>query len=200
MNKNLHRIIFNAARGQRMVVAETATSLGKGRNAAAHAVVTALAFASVLLLTPASAQIKADPAAKTDQSILINNKFDMNHVLAGEINASRKATGYHAELAADGAARIRPGSAVTHNVDGTYSAQIDVWSQATSQWVQKTSNKGESTFFNPSWSEARIAYEVSEAFKNRLPSNKGEMGVSPSGVRIQFYVNSNRTTFYPAAN
>ena len=71
MNKNLHRIIFNAARGQRMVVAETATSLGKGRNAAAHAVVTALAFASVFLLTPASAQIKADPSAPANQRPVI---------------------------------------------------------------------------------------------------------------------------------
>ncbi len=71
MNKNLHRIIFNAARGQRMVVAETAASLGKGRNAAAHAVVTALAFASVFLLTPASAQIKADPSAPANQRPVI---------------------------------------------------------------------------------------------------------------------------------
>ncbi|MES2972959.1 MAG: ESPR-type extended signal peptide-containing protein [Pseudomonadota bacterium] len=71
MNKNLHRIIFNAARGERMVVAETATSLGKGRNAAAHAVVTALAFSSLFLLTPASAQIKADPSAPSSQRPVI---------------------------------------------------------------------------------------------------------------------------------
>lgn len=34
MNKNFHRVIFNAVRGQRMVVQETATSTGKGRNRA----------------------------------------------------------------------------------------------------------------------------------------------------------------------
>ncbi|MET3516420.1 filamentous hemagglutinin [Pseudacidovorax sp. 1753] len=34
MNKNFHRVIFNAVRGQRMVVQETATSTGKGRNGA----------------------------------------------------------------------------------------------------------------------------------------------------------------------
>uniref|UniRef100_UPI0025F5E18D two-partner secretion domain-containing protein n=2 Tax=uncultured Pseudacidovorax sp. TaxID=679313 RepID=UPI0025F5E18D len=34
MNKNFHRVIFNAMRGQRMVVQETATSTGKGRNGA----------------------------------------------------------------------------------------------------------------------------------------------------------------------
>lgn len=34
MNQGLHRVIFNAARGLRMVVAETASSTGKGGNAA----------------------------------------------------------------------------------------------------------------------------------------------------------------------
>lgn len=33
MNKNLYRIVFNAKRGQRMAVAETATSQGKGASA-----------------------------------------------------------------------------------------------------------------------------------------------------------------------
>lgn len=140
----------------------------------------------------------AEYLARTDQAILKNNNFDLNHVLAGEINASGKATGYHAEFAAGGAARIRPGSAVTQNADGTYSAQIDIWNPTTNRWVQKIANKGESTFFNPSWSEARITYEVSEAFKKGVPGTRFE-ATSPSGIKIQFNWDSanGRTTFHP---
>lgn len=34
MNRHLHRIVFNAARGMRMVVQETASSTGKGKSKA----------------------------------------------------------------------------------------------------------------------------------------------------------------------
>jgi hypothetical protein len=105
--------------------------------------------------------------AKTEQAILNANNFDMQHVLSGEINAAGKATGYHAEFASAGAARIRPDAAVIKNADGTYTAQIDVWDAGKNQWVQKENFGGRSTFFPPSWSEARITYEVSEAFKDR---------------------------------
>ena len=54
----------------------------------------------------------------------------MNHVLSGEINAAGRATGYHAESAAEGSARIRPGTAVTQNANGTYTAQVDVFDAA----------------------------------------------------------------------
>ncbi|MET3497529.1 two-partner secretion domain-containing protein, partial [Variovorax boronicumulans] len=43
MNRHLHRIVFNAARGMRMVVQETATSTGKGSNKATAVVGGALA-------------------------------------------------------------------------------------------------------------------------------------------------------------
>ncbi len=136
--------------------------------------------------------------ARTDQDILSANNFDMQHVLAGEINAAGKATGYHAEFAAEGAARIRPDATVIKNADGTYTAQIDVWDAGKNQWVQKASNKGESTFFPPSWSEARITYEASEAFKKReMISASKWQGTTPSGLRIEGYINPDRVTFFP---
>lgn len=57
MNKHLHRIVFNAARGMRMVVQETAKSAGKATGATAAVAVTALA--SMLAPIAASAQIAA---------------------------------------------------------------------------------------------------------------------------------------------
>ena len=145
--------------------------------------------------------------ANTDQNLLKANNFDMNHVLSGEINGAGRATGYHAELAAEGSARIRPGSAVTQNANGTYTAQVDVFDAAkvnpqtgvTGAWVEKVSNKGQSIFFNPSWSEARIEYEVAQAFKDRQPTKIANqwVGTSPSGIKIQGFSDPTRTTFYP---
>jgi len=83
---------------------------------------------------------------------------------AGEVNPVGRATGYHAEFAADGAARIKPGATVTHNPNGTYEAPVQVFDAAKGEWVDKFAK---STFFPPSWSQARIEYEISEAFRNR---------------------------------
>jgi filamentous hemagglutinin len=66
MNKNLYRIVFNAARGCRMVVQETAASAGKGTSQATsvgtrsfHAMVAAVGLASSALwfAAPAAAQL-----------------------------------------------------------------------------------------------------------------------------------------------
>ena len=140
----------------------------------------------------------AEYLAKTDLTLIKNNNFDFNHVLSGEMNAKGKATGYHAEFAAEGAARIRPGSTVTVNADSTYSALVDVWDASKNTWVEKVSNEGKSTFFPTSWSQARIQYEVSEAFKNRrMITSTQWRATSPSGIEIQGYVNAGRVTFYP---
>ncbi|MDP1685806.1 ESPR-type extended signal peptide-containing protein [Hydrogenophaga sp.] len=57
MNKSRYRTVFNAVRGLRMAVAETARAMGKPNTVAATAaVLTALA-------TPSQAQISADPSA-----------------------------------------------------------------------------------------------------------------------------------------
>jgi len=119
----------------------------------------------------------------------------MDHVLAGEVNAKGKATGYHAEFAADGAARIAPGATVTQNANGTYDAPVQIWDAARGQWVDKSR---ESTFFPSSWSQARIEYEVTEAFKTGVPGTRFQ-GTSPSGITIQFSwdAKNQRTTFYP---
>src|SRR5688500_12571218 len=58
MNKHLHRIVFNAARGMRMVVQETARSAGKATGAASAVLATTL-----LAALPAPAQIVGAPGA-----------------------------------------------------------------------------------------------------------------------------------------
>ena len=63
MNKHLHRIVFNAARGTRMVVQETARSCGKAGSGAIGAVLSVAALAGALMSAPLHAQIVADPGA-----------------------------------------------------------------------------------------------------------------------------------------
>ncbi len=65
MNHNRHRVVFNATRGQRMAVNETASSFGGSSSPP----MPALAFAALLLmpLTPAQAQVVADPSAPGNQ-------------------------------------------------------------------------------------------------------------------------------------
>jgi filamentous hemagglutinin len=62
MNKNRHRVVFNAARGLRVAVAECARSAGKATTTAS-----ATAVLITTLLLPAQAQIAADPSAPGNQ-------------------------------------------------------------------------------------------------------------------------------------
>lgn len=105
------------------------------------------------------------------------------------------ATGYHAEFAAGGAARIKPDGVVKVNANGTYEAPVQVWDQSKRVWVDKRS---ESTFFPAHWSQARIEYEITEAFKSGVPKT-AFVGTSPSGIDIRFRWDSTnqRTTFFP---
>ncbi len=137
----------------------------------------------------------AEYIAETDRSLLEKYNFDMDHVLTGEVNNAGRATGYHAEFAADGSARIKPGAEIQHNANGTYEAPVQVFDPNNGVWVDKSR---ESTFFPASWSRARIEYEVTEAFKGRQSSGGQKWsGMSPSGIPIEGYTSNGRTTFYP---
>jgi filamentous hemagglutinin len=65
MNRHLHRIVFNAARGMRMVVQETATSTGKGASKATSTggagAFIGTALAGMLAIAPVNAQIVGAP-------------------------------------------------------------------------------------------------------------------------------------------
>ncbi|WP_341887202.1 hemagglutinin repeat-containing protein [Variovorax sp. YR752] len=80
MNRHLHRIIFNAARGMRMVVQETAASTGKGRSKATSVAGAALvgaaalapmlvgaAFAGMFTASPVHAQMVGAPNVPGNQ-------------------------------------------------------------------------------------------------------------------------------------
>ncbi|MDM0046631.1 filamentous hemagglutinin N-terminal domain-containing protein [Variovorax dokdonensis] len=66
MNKYFHRVIFNAARGLRMVVQETARSVGKGASRSTATTAAGL-FGTLVLVGSVHAQIVADPNAPGNQ-------------------------------------------------------------------------------------------------------------------------------------
>ena len=68
MNRNHHRIVFNAARGVLMAVSECARSMGK-----ASACTATTAATSLLFCLPVQAQISADPAAPGAQRPTVLN-------------------------------------------------------------------------------------------------------------------------------
>ncbi len=76
MNKNFYRIVFNAARGMRMVVQETATSAGKATGATAAVAVTALA--SILISLPSTAQIVGAPDVPGTLRPRVTAGFNLN--------------------------------------------------------------------------------------------------------------------------
>jgi hypothetical protein len=145
-------------------------------------------------------QLDAYYTARTDHALLKDNHFDLAHVLPGEINPSGKATGFHAEDAAQGASRITPGADIKQNSNGTYEAPVQLFDDKSKVWVDKPGIG--STFFPKDWSEARIKFEASEAFKvgkiNGLAGTRF-IEISPSGIPIQFNWDprNKRTTFYP---
>jgi len=62
---------------------------------------------------------------------------------------------------------------ISPNAQGVYKGQVEVKSNTSNQWIAKVDKQGQpngSTFFPQGWSEARLKYELSEAFKNK-PAN-----------------------------
>jgi Bacterial EndoU nuclease len=169
-----------------------ATAQGTAHSATAEQLRADLSNRSVV---QADTSRDADYIARTDPRVAPSNKFDWNHVLAGEVNAAGKATGYHAEGAAGGAARIQPGGNITQYPNGTYAAPVQIWSESSKQWIDKDRL---STFFPAGWSRARIEFEVTQAFKGKVMLDAAKwQGTSPSGIMIQGFITPNRTTFYP---
>ena len=126
--------------------------------------------------------------------------YDLDHVLTGRINSRGYGSGYHYEHAANGSSRIAP-SSIVREAHGTYSAFVEIWDPARNVWVQKKSHNGiplRSTFFPLDWSEARILYEVTEAFKAASVNPYGKWtGTTPGGLEVSGYAKSGRIAFFP---
>ena len=86
-------IVVALGGGMSGVVSEVAVSAATALPQTAFKYVSQSPFANTALarIAPDTSR-DAFYVAQTDKSVLIDNKFDMNHVLAGEINAKGKVT------------------------------------------------------------------------------------------------------------
>lgn len=117
------------------------------------------------------------------------------HIFSAEVKANGTVVGGHATVT--GQVQVIPGSASAPNAQGVYSAKIRVADPANpGQFLPKTNNGGVSTLFPDSWSANRIKVEVDAAFQNRNIVGNKWTGTTPSGVRVEGYLNP-RTTVYP---
>jgi hypothetical protein len=113
-------------------------------------------------------------------------RIDVKHIFHGEINANGKPVGFHhrGSIGHEGRARIVPGTESSPNSQGVYTAKVQIFKPSTGNWVTK-----KSTFFPDSWSRAQVIAEIRGAFQNaHLIQGRLWEGISPSGVRIQGYI------------
>ncbi|MDC6118514.1 EndoU domain-containing protein [Serratia rubidaea] len=116
-------------------------------------------------------------------------KINAKHVFHGEINRRGNAVGFHheASIGHQGKARI---TEITDpvNAQGVYRGKVEVFNPQTGQWVQKGP---ESTFFPKSWNRQKVLTEIKGAHNNATINGSRWEGVSPSGVKIGGYLDSN---------
>ncbi|WP_265757799.1 EndoU domain-containing protein [Avibacterium sp. 21-586] len=105
-------------------------------------------------------------------------------MLKGHLNNRGNAVGYHHEPSGT-QARVTEYTSPP-NAQGVYKGKVALQGKDSNQWVPK---RAESTFFPQSWSEARVKYEITEAYKKRpdnLLDDKGFIATTPSGILIKF--------------
>jgi Bacterial EndoU nuclease len=124
--------------------------------------------------------------------------INAKHVFHGEINSRGRAVGFHHEtgIGAQGRARV---TSVTSpaNSQGVYRGKVEILDSSSGQWIAKIP---ESSFFPKSWSRQKVMSEIRGAYENATISSNGKWdGISPSGVRIEGWLNSagDINTAYP---
>jgi RHS repeat-associated protein len=117
-----------------------------------------------------------------------NACVNAKHIFHGDVRKG-KAKGFHhrGSIGHEGNARVV--SEGPKNVQGAYSAQIEVRDPATGSWLRKTS-----TMFPDQWSRAQVLDEIQSvvasptAAKWQSGVNTVVEGISPSGLTIRAYI------------
>nr|WP_296231075.1 EndoU domain-containing protein [Pseudomonas sp. UBA4617] len=112
--------------------------------------------------------------------------------MRAEVKANGNVVGGHSTVTGD--VRVIPGTESAPNAKGVYSAKIEVADPSNpGSFLPKTNNGGVSTMFPKSWSSDRIKVEVDVAFKNKTITGNKWTGTTPSGVKVEGYLNPKTT-------
>lgn len=107
----------------------------------------------------------------------------LEHILEGELNHKGQAVGFHYDRLPTKKGEIIDGTKTKENEYGVYEAEVVV------EGVQKTSNRGRSTFFPDTWDTQDIVDAINEAYDIRtfISGNTYE-GLTEEGLLIQMYL------------
>ncbi|MCR5627641.1 MAG: EndoU domain-containing protein [Lachnospiraceae bacterium] len=111
--------------------------------------------------------------------------YAIDHIFNGEINDSGKAVGYHYDGISDSDGEIIEGSKTAPDENGVYTAKVRV------AGVDKTSNKGYSSFYPEKMSPQDVVDAINEAYENKEDLGNGlYAGLTDDGIEIDMYLNS----------
>jgi hypothetical protein len=97
--------------------------------------------------------------------------------------------GFHLEAAANGSARVVPGTVSKPDRYGVYRATVEIKDPATGQWVRKNTP---STFFPKGWTRSEVRTAILEAFANRRELGNGTWeGTLANGMTIMGHCDAN---------
>lgn len=113
----------------------------------------------------------------------IFGKNSLVHIFEGEINRKGNATGYHSEALPDTPGEVIPGTETEPNAQGVYTAQVRV------DGVEKTSNRGYSSFFPQDWTAQQVVDAINQAYATRQHDGGNTyIGQSDQGMLISMYL------------
>ena len=118
----------------------------------------------------------------------------IEHIFLGTINDSGKATGYHYNEIVGSPGEIIPGTETEPDSFGVYTAKVRV------NGINKSGNKGYSTFFPDTWSPQDVIDAINEAYENRVEIGDNlYAGLTKDGMEIDMALTKKGiiTTAYP---
>lgn len=110
-------------------------------------------------------------------------KNALPHILEGELNRKGQAVGFHYAELPTRKGEIIENTKTEEDDHGVYEAKVSV------SEVEKTSNKGSSTFFPDSWDSQDVVDAINEAYETKdfISGNTYE-GLSEEGIIIRMYL------------
>lgn len=108
------------------------------------------------------------------------------HILEGELNGKGQAVGFHYDHLPTKKGEIIAGTASDLDEHGIYEAEVSV------EGVDKTSNRGRSTFFPDDWDSQDVVDAINEAYERRefINGNTYE-GLTEEGIIVRMYLDNN---------
>lgn len=109
----------------------------------------------------------------------------LEHILEGELNRNGQAVGFHYNQLPTKKGEIVSGTETEPNEFGVYEAKVIVSN------VEKTSNRGMSTFFPNEWDTQHVVDVINEAYDNRVYINGNTFeGLTDGGIVIRMYLDN----------